>query len=66
MYYQVDYKLNWTYKMPHSDYCYSECKYFDTELERNKFSVNLFSQNKEGEIVLLWLEESDVRTWQKK
>ena len=35
----------------------------DTELERNRFSLELFSQDKQGEIVLVWVEESDLKIW---
>ena len=63
MKFRREYKLNWTYHMPHSKYCYSECKWFDTELERNRFSLELFYQDKQGEIVLVRVEESDLKIW---
>lgn len=57
------YKFNYTYHMPHSKYCYSECKWFDTELERNRFALEIFSKHQDGKIVLVWAEESDIKTW---
>ena len=64
MKFRREYKLNWTYRRPHSQYCYSECKWFDTELERNQFTLELFSQNKNNEIILLWIEENDLKIWE--
>ena len=58
-----EYKFNYTYHMPHSKYCYSECKWFDTELERNRFALEIFSEHQDGKIVLVWAEESDIKTW---
>ena len=63
MKFQREYQLNWTYHFLHSDHCYSEWKCFNTELERNKFALDLFTQHKQKKIVLVWLEESDIKTW---
>lgn len=63
MKFSIEYKFNYTYRMPHSKICYSECKWFDTELERNRFALEIFSEHQCGKIVLVWAEESDIKTW---
>lgn len=63
MKFSIEYKFNYTYHMPHSKYCYSECKWFDKELERNRFALEIFSKHQDGKIVLVWAEESDIKTW---
>ena len=60
----TEYSVNWVYRTPNSDYRYSEYKVFDTAEERNQFSFNLFAQHKKGEIVLLWVQEKDIYTWE--
>ena len=37
---------------------------FDTELERNKCALELFARNKEKQIILISLKETDVRLWE--
>ena len=65
MKFRQEYKLNWTYHKPNSRFCYTECKYFDTELERNRYALNLFTQQKQGEIVLDWVEKNDLQIWER-
>ena len=65
MHYEKDYVFQWTYHKPNSKYCYTETKYFDTELERNKFALEWFSKEKQGEIVLEFAQKRDLKTWRK-
>lgn len=37
---------------------------FETELERNKYALELFAYSKEGHIILISLKETDVRVWE--
>ena len=65
MKYSIDYQINYTWRKPNSKYCYSETKYFDTELERNRYNLELFSKAKQGEIVLEFVQTFNIQTWRK-
>jgi len=61
MLYETDYIFEWTYHKPNSKFCYTKTAHFDTELERNKFALDWFSNNK-NEIVLEFEQLRDVKT----
>ena len=42
MHYERVYIVKWTWHYLDKKYCYSECKYFDTESEANQFFFGLF------------------------
>lgn len=65
MYYETDYVFQWTYHKPNSICCYTESKHFDTELERNKFALDWFYKARQGEIVLEFAQERDLKIWRK-
>ena len=66
MLFEVDYVFQWTYHKPNSIYCYTKSAHFDTELERNKFALEWFNKNKNGEIVLEFAQKISLETWRKK
>lgn len=63
MKFEIDYKVLYTYHAPKSKYCYTETKWFETELERNKFLLNLFDRRDKGEFVLVEVEASEIKSW---
>ena len=63
MKFEIDYKVTWTHHAPKSKYCYTETKWFGTELERNKFLLDLFHRRNEGEFVLVEVEASEIKSW---
>lgn len=65
MRYEKNYVFQWTYRNPNSKNCYTETKHFDTELERNKFALEWFSKARQGEIILEFAQERDLKTWRK-
>lgn len=65
LHYETDYVFQWTYRKPKSMYCYTETKHFSTELERNKFALEWFSKDKQGEIVLEFAQQRNLQTWRK-
>jgi hypothetical protein len=65
LHYETDYVFQWTYHKPKSMCCYTETKHFSTELERNKFALEWFSKDKQGEIVLEFAQQRNLQTWRK-
>ena len=65
MNFSIDYKITYTWRKPDSKYCYTETKYFNSELERNRYGLELFSNAKQGKIVLEFVQESNIQTWRK-
>lgn len=66
MKYENFYRLEYTWrKSGDSKVCYTEVKDFDTKLERNRYALNLFSNQKEGKIELDFVQKSDIQTWRK-
>lgn len=59
----IEYTISWTYHTPCSDHKHSEYKVFDTAEERNQLEFDLFAQHRNGEIILLWVQEKDIYTW---
>ena len=60
-YYQLEYEYYTTSGAPVRRVC---TRHFETELERNKCALELFALNKEKQIVLVGLKETDVRLWE--
>lgn len=65
MKYEFFYQLEYTWRKPNSKICHTEVLKFDTELERNRYALLLFSGANEGKIVLEFVQKSDVQTWRK-
>ena len=65
MKYESFYQLECTWRKPNSKVCYTEVKNFDTELERNRYALELFSNAKQGKIELDFVQKSDIQTWRK-
>lgn len=65
MYYETDYVFQWTYRKPNSKYCHTETAHFDNELERNRFALDWFTRNKQGEVVLEFAQKRNLETWRK-
>lgn len=65
MKYEKDYVLQWTYRENAEGRAYTNTKHFDTESERNKFALDIFTDAKEGKIVLEFLQERNLETWRK-
>lgn len=63
MKFETSYKIFYTYHAPKSKYCHTETKWFDTELERNKYLLDLFYRKSKGEIVLVEVEASEIKSW---
>lgn len=63
MTFEINYKVLYTYHAPKSKCYYTETKWFDTELERNKFLNDLFYRKTKGEIVLVEIEASEIKSW---
>lgn len=63
MKFEISYKIFYTYHAPKSKYCHTETKWFDTELERNKYILDLFCRKSNGEIVLVEVEASEIKSW---
>jgi hypothetical protein len=66
MNFQVEYAVNWTYKSKYSEERHSEYKCFATETERDEFVTSLLAQHEKKEVVLLWVQTTDVKTWENK
>lgn len=65
MKYEKNYVLQWTYRENAEGRAYTNTKHFDTELERNKFALDVFSDAKEGKIILEFIQEINLQTWRK-
>lgn len=65
MKFETDYVFQWTYHKPNSIVCYTETKHFNTEKERNEFALDLFTAQKQGEIVLDFAQKRDLQTWRR-
>jgi hypothetical protein len=63
MKFEINYKVTWTHHAPKSKYCYTETKWFETELERNKFLLDLFDRRDKGEFVLVEVEANEIKSW---
>lgn len=63
MKYEKSYELSWTWHYLDSTYDYSEFKVFDTEIELNKFQLELFCN---PYIEIVWCEKKRVETWKRK
>lgn len=60
-YYQLEYEYYTTSGAPVRRVC---TRHFETELERNKYALELFALSKEKQIILISLKETDVRLWE--
>lgn len=65
MKYSTEYVFAWTYKENPKGRSIYTAKYFDTESERNKFALDVFTQAKQNKIVLFYAEEKDIKRWKK-
>lgn len=63
MKFEISYKVFYTYHAPKSKYCYTETKWFETELERNKFLLDLFDSRNKSKFVLVEVEASEIKSW---
>ena len=63
MHYEKTYIVKWTWRYLDSKYCYSECKYFDTEIEANRFFLDLFQ---DPNIEIVWCQKIYEETWNKR
>ena len=63
MKFEINYKVTWTHHAPKSKYCHTETKWFETELERNKFLLDLFDQRNKSKFVLVEVEASEIKSW---
>ena len=60
---RFEYAANWTYRSNYSDERHSEYKCFATESARDKFVADLLARHKKKEVTLLWVQTTDVKTW---
>ena len=63
MHYERNYIVKWTWRYLDKKYCYSECKYFDTESEANHFFFGLFH---DSNIEIVWCQKICEETWNKR
>lgn len=61
--FKTEYFFTWTYRMPNSNISCTKTIKFNTEIERNKFALEWFSKSKNGEIILEYAQEKDLKTW---
>ena len=61
MEYKKYYEVNYTWHFVNSHYCYSECEIFKTELEANKFVLDLLHRT---DISIVECEKKRVEKWE--
>ena len=60
MKYKKYYKLKWTWHYINSVKVYTDGKYFSSEAELNKYTLDLFSDNT---VEILWCEKNISEVW---